>query len=121
MNNEARATRLRNKLFRDISDGKWCLRGTEFCRFMWTGINGQWQFGVWFYCNLKRVRVFIYGDDAFDLPDAENTFTGDDAWQACVEWTVNKLAEMTEAIEAGKQQLYAAAHNEYYRKVFQGE
>lgn len=125
MNNEtiekARRTRLQNKLRRDIADSKWTLRGTEFSRFEWQGLYGEYKFGCWFYCNLKRVRVHIYGVDAFNLPDLDKTFSGETAWDKCIEWTTERIVEMTDVVLKNKEKLTQQVDNQYFRKVFKGE
>ncbi len=119
--NKAKVTRLRNKLRRDIADSKWSLRGTEFCRFDWQGLGAEYKFACWFYCNLKRVRVHIYGDDAFDLPDADATFKGENAWDRCIEWTTDKLIEMSNKAAEQKEKYTKETIIKYYQKVFKGE
>ena len=105
---QARETRLRNKLRREIASSRWVLTGTEFCRYDWLGLYAEHKFGCWFYCNLKRVRVHIYGDNAFDLPDLDNVFKGEEAWSECIDWTVNKIIEMTDIVRARTEEAKSA-------------
>lgn len=117
---KARVTKLRNKLRREIANGKWSLVGTEFSRFDWVGLYGEYKFGCWFYCNLKRVRVHIYGDEAYDLPDLDATFKGESAWDDCIEWTVDRLIEMTDAVRKSIMAYTEKTRDDYVKKVFKG-
>lgn len=119
--NKARQTRLRNKLRNEIAGSKWRLAGTEFCRFEWLGLYEQHTFALWFYCNLKRVRVFIYGIDEYGLPDVDNTFEGENAWDECIEWTADKIIEMTNTALERQQRSHEDVRANYHRKVYRGE